>query len=190
MLKSGILFVVSGPSGTGKTTLCRMVQSRLNIPFSISYTTRPPRANEVSGKDYYFVDEATFNQMIEEDAFLEWAPVHRYRYGTARKTIEEARAKGQDLLLDLDVQGALNVKIKDPQAVLVFIETRNDRMLADRLSKRGTEDPALIELRLNRAESERKMKDRYDYVIFNDDPEEACIQLIEVIQKERTKNRK
>src|SRR5262245_38698154 len=162
-MKKGTLFVASGPSGTGKTTLCRMVEERLKIPHSISYTTRPPRLNEVNGRDYHFVDDQTFDRMIEDEAFLEWAQVHDFRYGTHLAFVKEMTEKGSDLILDLDTQGALAVKRADPQAVLIFIDAPDSKVLEERLGKRGTEDYDRMKRRLARAELERREKDKYDH---------------------------
>ena len=185
-MRPGILFVASGPSGTGKTTLCQMVESRMGIAHSVSFTTRPRRGNEVEGKDYHFVDEVTFDRMIEEGAFLEWAPVHGYRYGTSLKTVQEAQGRGQDLILDLDTQGALNVKKTDPHAVLIFIDAP-DAILEERLGKRGTEDYDKMKKRLEMARQERQVKDRYDHSVVNDSLEEAYRRLASLIEQERQK---
>src|SRR4030095_861122 len=118
MTRPGILFVASGPSGTGKTTLCRMVENRLKIPHSVSYPPRPPRSNEVNGRDYHFVDDETFDRMVQEGAFLEWAWVHDFRYGTPLAFVKEMSRQGSDLILDLDTHGALAVKQAESHAVL------------------------------------------------------------------------
>ncbi len=185
-MKNGILFVASGPSGAGKTTLCRMVEERLKIPHSVSYTTRPPRKGEVQGKDYHFVSEAVFDQKVAEHAFLEWAYVHGYRYGTALQPIEDAKKRGQDLILDLDTQGALAVQKKDSKAILIFIDTP-DSLLKERLGKRGTEDPEKMQKRLQKANDERQKKDHYPYILINEDLEKTYQNLIAVIEKERTR---
>ncbi len=187
MSREGILFVASGPSGSGKTTLCRRVEERLYIPHSISCTTRPARSTEQNGKDYYFIKDIQFDEMIEQDKFIEWANVHGFRYGTPRATIQEARNKGQDLILDVDTQGALAIKKADSSAVLVFIDTPDDKVLAERLGKRGTEDDSRIRSRLAQAERERLSKSEYHYIIVNDNLEKAYQALVSLIEKERVK---
>jgi guanylate kinase len=189
MNRKGILFVTSGPSGTGKTTLCRMIEKGLGIPHSVSYTTRLPRRNEVDGKDYHFVSDSVFDQMIQQKAFVEWAHVHGHRYGTSKSTIEQAIRTGQDLVLDLDTQGALAVKAKEPRSVLIFIDAPHHQMLAERLGKRGTEDDDKIKKRLEQAERERASKDCYDYAIMNINLQKAYEEIVSLIQKERKKLR-
>jgi guanylate kinase len=186
MTKKGILFVASGPSGTGKTTLCRLVEDRLGIAHSVSYTTRPPRGNEVDQKDYHFVTNEVFDRMIQEGAFLEWAQVHGFRYGTSRKAVEESAGLGQDLILDLDTQGALQVRSKDPHSVLIFIDA-SDQVLEERLGRRGTEDYDKMKKRLETAKEERRFKHLYDHVVVNADLEESYRSLADLIQKERAK---
>lgn len=186
MVHPGILFVVSGPSGSGKTTLCRMVEDRLGISHSVSCTTRPPRGSEVDGKDYRFVDDAAFDQMIQSGVFLEWAQVHGNRYGTPLNGVLEAKRNGKDLILDLDTQGALIVHSKDPDALLVFIDIP-DSVLEERLGRRGTEDYDKMRKRLSQARRERESKDQYDIVVVNDDLEEAYRRLEAFVEKERAK---
>lgn len=189
MARSGILFVASGPSGTGKTTLCRMVEKALSISHSVSVTTRPARVSEQEGKDYFFVDEERFQAMIERGEFLEWAEVHGHRYGTPRTFIEKSKALGQDVILDLDTQGAISVKGQDPQSVLIFIDAP-DAALAERLGKRATEDPEKRERRLKQAALEREAKSKYDYIIVNEDLETSYQVLTTLIEKERLKREK
>jgi len=186
MSRKGILFVASGPSGTGKTTLCRLVEDRLGIAHSVSYTTRPPRGTEVNGKDYHFVDETRFDQMIQEGAFLEWARVHGFRYGTSRKAVEDLALQGKDLILDLDTQGAFLVRSQEPRPVLIFIDAP-DQILEERLGRRGTEDYDKMKKRLEMAQQERQFMQSYDYVVINADLEEAYRCLADLIQKERAK---
>src|SRR4029434_7263980 len=185
----GILFVASGPSGTGKTTLCRMVENRLKIPHSVSYTTRPPRLNEVNGRDYHFVDDPTFDRMAQDGAFLEWARVHDFRYGTPAVFVKETAEKGSDLILDLDTQGAFAVKRADPQAVLIFIDVPDSKVLEERLGRRGTEDYDKMKRRLAQAELERREKDKYDHLVVNDDLEKAYQKLEALILQERSARR-
>ncbi len=184
--RQGIIFIVSGPSGSGKTTLCRMVESRLGIAHSVSYTTRSIRSGEMENKDYHFVNSEKFEKMIQGNAFLEWAHVHGNQYGTALQETLDVIQSGKDLILDLDTQGALEVKSKRQDAVLIFIDAPDDQILADRLGKRGTEAPEVKIKRLARAEHEREFKSQYDYVITNDELEKTLNFIIELIEKERS----
>lgn len=188
-MRQGILFIISGPSGTGKTTLCRMVEERLQIPHMISYTTRPPRKNEIEGKDYFFVQDLVFDEMIQKDEFLEWAKVHDYRYGTSLIEVEKKQKEGKDLFFDLDTQGALTIQSKKPDAVLIFLDITDDT-LAERLGKRATEDDDIIKKRLNQARIEREYKQKYDYQITNENLESAYQEIADIIQNEREKKQK
>ena len=136
----GILLVVSSPSGAGKTTLCRrLVQEHAPLSFSISYTTRGPRSTEQDGVDYHFVDEARFEEMVAADQFAEWAHVHDHRYGTARDTVEQTIARGEDLVFDIDWQGGLQLRDRYPEeTVLVFVLPPSMKVLGQRLRGRGT----------------------------------------------------
>lgn len=185
-MHKGILFIISGPSGTGKTTLCRMVEERLNIPHMISYTTRPPRKNEREGKDYFFIQDKQFDEMIHQNQFLEWAKVHDYRYGTSLIEVEKSQKEGNDLFFDLDTQGALAIQSKKPDAVLIFLDITDDT-LAERLGKRATEDHDIIRRRLDQARIEREFKQRYDYQITNENLESAYQEIAAIIQSEREK---
>lgn len=185
MSKKGILFVASGPSGSGKTTLCRMVEKKFGIPHSISYTTRAPRGNESHGKDYHFISNTEFDRMIKSGAFLEWAVVHGNRYGTGVADTERFTHAGHDLILDLDTQGALEVKLKQKGAILIFIDVPDNQMLADRLGKRGTEDEEMKNKRLSQAEKERSFKESYNFSITNDDLDKTFEAIVSIIETER-----
>jgi len=170
----GDLFVISAPSGAGKTTLLKRLFPLLdNIGFSVSHTTREPRPGEVNGKDYYFVSDEEFSDMVEKDMFLEWAWVHNHRYGTSKKEVERLLSKGQDVILDIDVQGALNVKKKISSAVLIFILPPSLKELERRLRNRGTETEDEILIRLKNAKEEIKMVKNYEFVVINDSLDEA-----------------
>lgn len=181
----GSLIVVSAPSGAGKTTLCSAILKSLDsIAFSISYTTRKPRSGEVDGVDYYFVSEERFKEMIERGEFAEWAVVHGNYYGTSRKTIDDLMERNIDVLLDIDVQGAKQIKALYPDAVLVFIMPPSFEELKKRLYTRGAEN---LELRLRRAFEEMREYSFYDYVIINDNLERAISDLRAIIISERLK---
>ncbi|RUM88612.1 MAG: guanylate kinase, partial [Thermovibrio sp.] len=151
----GLLIVISAPSGTGKTTLVHMLLKEFpDLEFSVSYTTRPPRPGEVDGRDYHFVDRKTFERMIEEGDFLEWAEVYGNLYGTSRTQVLKALNEGKDVILDIDTQGALQVKKNFPEAVLIFILPPSLKELERRLRNRGTDDEETIERRLKTAREE------------------------------------
>mgnify|MGYP001068238355 CR=1 FL=1 len=179
----GSLIVVSAPSGAGKTTLCNAIIKSLDrIAFSISYTTRKPRAGEVDGVDYYFVDEKVFRQMIERNEFAEWANVHGNLYGTSKRVIEDFMERGIDVLLDIDIQGAKQIKATYPDAILVFIMPPSFEELKKRLYSRGAEN---LDGRLKRAFEELREYYFYDYVIINDNLEKAIEGLRSIIISER-----
>ncbi len=180
-MEQGDLFVISAPSGTGKTTICRRILQEVpGVEFSVSYTTRPPRRGEVDGRDYHFVDTDIFQSMVEYGEFLEWARVHGNLYGTGRKDVLSRLEAGRDVLLDIDVQGARQVKAKYPRAVMVFILPPSLRELEDRLAGRGTEDRHGLEVRLENAAREMEAAREYDYAVVNDELARA-VQDVEAI---------
>jgi len=183
---SGKLFVISGPSGVGKGTLVAQVVSRLEdkVWLSISATTRSPREGEVDGQHYFFLTVEDFEEGIENEAFLEWAQVHTDTYyGTPIQSVREHMDAGQHVILEIDVQGALQVKEIIPEAVLVFIEPPSMEILESRLSGRGTESADEINVRLNTAKVELEQKTLYDYCLVNDDLDEATDELLALIEK-------
>ncbi|HEX4823326.1 MAG TPA: guanylate kinase [Candidatus Polarisedimenticolaceae bacterium] len=185
---SGTLFVISAPSGTGKSTLARrLLESVPGLAFSISYTTRPRRAGEESGRDYHFVDEPRFEAMVAAGELLEWAPVFGRKYGTGRRATEEALGKGLDLLLDIDVQGAAQVRDSGLPAVSIFVLPPDFTTLEDRLRHRGSEDPKELALRLHEARREAMEYDHFDYVVLNADLEEATGELVSIVRAERAR---
>ena len=164
--KSGHLFVVSGPSGTGKSSILEMfLRQDKQTRFSVSYTTRAKRDHEVDGRDYHFVDAAKFRAMVGEGEFLEWENVHGYFYGTPRTEVLQPLSEGIDVMLDIDVKGALTVKEKWPEAVLIFIDTPSPEELVRRLSARGEKE---IEKRMQRVREEVAKKGLFTYVVVND----------------------
>jgi len=181
----GTLFVISAPSGTGKSTLARrLLASVPSLAFSVSYTTRPRRSGEENGREYEFVDDARFDAMAEAGGFLEWARVFDHKYGTGRAATEAALAEGRSLVLDIDVQGARQVKASGLDAVLVFILPPDYTALAERLKRRGSEGQKAVSLRLAAARREAMEYARFDYVVVNADLEEASSELASIVRAE------
>lgn len=182
----GILFVVSGPSGAGKTTLYRKVSLYLpNLRHSVSYTTRQPRPGEVNDRDYTFISRKEFNKMIENGEFAEWAEIHGQFYGTSKKRLEDTMNSGIDVILDIDVQGASQLKEKYHGGVYIFILPPSMEVLKERLEKRMAESKEEIEKRLRVASEEIKRYREYDYVIVNRVLEDALKELSAVIISKR-----
>lgn len=175
--KRGTLLVVSGPSGSGKSTLCRRLLSDPRVEFSVSATTRAPRAGEVDGRDYHFMDKARFRAEIERGAFIEWAEVHGNLYGTPREPMERALDAGRTFLVEIDVQGGAQLKTLGLQGVYVFVAAPDLGALRTRLESRGTDAPDVVERRMARAQEEMRALDRYDHVIVNEDLESAFAEL-------------
>lgn len=179
-----MIYVVSGPSGGGKSTLIRRVLESLpGLRFSVSHTTRQKRESEVEGKDYHFTSEPVFRKMLGRGEFLEWAVVHGKAYGTSVREIRKA-AQG-DLILDIDVQGARQVREKIKRAIFIFVLPPSYQELKRRLERRGLDSPAAIRRRLDRARQEIRSYSRFDYIIVNDDLEEAGRELESVIRCHR-----
>ena len=188
---TGMLLVISGPSGVGKGTMVKELMSRdPSVVFSVSATTRAPREGEVDHKDYHFVTEAEYDRLLEEDAFLEHATVHAHRYGTLKSEVEERIARGQNVLLDIDTQGALQVMEKAPDAVSVFILPPSFRELERRLRGRQTETEADIQRRLANARHEVLLLPRYTYAIVNDDLGRACDTLEHIVRAEKQRTQR
>ncbi|MCX8026996.1 MAG: guanylate kinase [Thermodesulfovibrionales bacterium] len=184
----GCLFVLSAPSGTGKTTIANRICKELdNIEISISYTTRQPRDGEVEGLHYYFIQKDRFNQMINDNAFLEWAAVHGNYYGTSRYKIEEILSSNKDVLLDIDTQGGKSIKLQDPDSVLIFIMPPSFDELKNRLIKRATEPIEKINQRLQNAHKEISESIHYDYIVVNDDLDRAVEEVKCIIKAERNR---
>lgn len=184
----GHIFVISAPSGAGKTTLRRAALNRLpDISYSVSYTTRLPRPGEVDGRDYAFISSAEFEEGIDTGRWAEWAQVHGNYYGTSAEVLHRAVATGRDILLDIDVQGARQIRSRFSQSVTIFIMPPSLDTLVKRLQARGTDDPEAMALRLRNAREEMAQKDAYDHVIVNDRLETAVEELIGVIESYRKK---
>ena len=187
----GILFVISAPSGAGKTTLLGKVMERVaGLSFSVSHTTRGPRSGERDGKDYHFVSLGAFQKMIERGEFIEWAEVLGNCYGTAHRNLQDLRSEEIDVLLDIDTQGARKIKEKTESAVFIFLLPPSPETLRERLLSRGLDSPETIERRLANAWREMREAVWYNYVIVNEEVEEAVEQLKAIILAERSRKRR
>jgi guanylate kinase len=188
MKREGLILILSAPSGAGKTSLCReLFKTFPDMKESVSYTTRAPRQGEVDGEAYHFVSHEVFERMVEEDAFAEWAEVHGNKYGTALRTLEEARKNGVDLVLDIDCQGARRLKEQFEGGVYVFIMPPSMEELRRRLEHRSSDSQEVIERRIARAADEIRESRWYDYIIFNDNFEVACRELAAIVIAHRRK---
>lgn len=188
--RKGILLVFSGPSGAGKGTVCSALrQDNPGLYLSVSATTRPPRSGERDGVHYYFLKKEDFRKMIDEGQLLEWAEVYGNYYGTPRRFVEEAMDRGDDVILEIDIQGALQVKEKIPEAVLIFIAPPSMSELRSRLTARGTDTPEEIEKRLSCTVAEMKLASRYDYIIINDEIARVLDKVRAIITAEKSRPR-
>ena len=188
--KRGTLVVLSGPSGTGKGTVCGVVRNHLGdaVRYSISATTRKPRTGEEHGREYFFFSKEEFEALRDQNGFLEWAQVYDNYYGTPRAFVEEVLASGKDCILEIDPQGALQVRKATDEAVLVFIAPPSLEELRNRLTDRGTESAEEVEKRLSCAESELAYRDKYDYIIVNDDVETAAAKMEAILLAEKCRS--
>jgi len=181
--KRGRLFVIAAPSGAGKTTLVRALMERVpSLAFSVSFTTRPRRASEVDGRDYHFIDEATFERLVREEAFVEHARVFGYQYGTGKAQVDAALAAGRDLILEIDWQGARQVRERVPEAVDVFILPPSRAVLEERLRGRRSDSPDVIERRLRESVEEMSHWAEFRYVVVNDDFAQALDEMTDVVR--------
>lgn len=186
MKAHGHLFVITAPSGAGKSSLISaLMKDDPSLKLSISYTTRAPRPGEQDGREYHFVDDATFLRMREQGEFLESAEVHGYRYGTSKRVIREALARGDDLILEIDWQGARQVRSLHPQCVGIFILPPSVEELERRMRSRGQDSDAVIRRRLDNAREELLHAEEFKYAIINKDFEIARRELAGILQKER-----
>ena len=187
--RDGILFVVSAPSGAGKTSLCReLIDSLIDLRQSISFTTRKKRSGEREGVDYYFVDTKTFQQKIAAGEFAEWAEVHGCLYGTSLQTLNAATDQGIDLLLDIDCQGAAQLKNSYQQGVFIFILPPDYTELEKRLRGRGTDDEIVIQRRLENSRKEISQAFWYDYLVVNDNIAVARDEIVAILTAERCRS--
>ena len=183
----GVLLVLSGPSGTGKGTVCKVVRDSMGerLAYSISATTRKPRVGEEHGREYFFFSKEEFEALRDQNGFLEWAQVYDNYYGTPRAFVEEVLASGRDCILEIDPQGALQVRKATDEAVLVFIAPPSLEELRARLTGRGTEALEEVEKRLGCAEAELAYSNQYDYLIVNDEVEKAAEKMKAILMAER-----
>jgi guanylate kinase len=182
MKREGLILILSAPSGAGKTTLCReLLKKYPDLKESISYTTRLPREGEVHGEDYFFTSREEFNSMVDQDAFAEWAEVHGNLYGTALKTLVDARKNGIDLVLDIDCQGAMKLKEHLEGGVYIFIMPPSMAELRRRLENRSSDTQDVIERRIIRAAQEIKEARWYDYIVINEDLSTAFDELSAIV---------
>ncbi len=186
-MKKGLLVVISGPSGAGKGSIYRQVIDRTGMKRSVSVTTRQPRPGEVDGVDYYFRTEEQYQQMIAAGEFLETAAVYRNYYGTPKAPVFENLDNGYDVLFEVDVHGARSIKKQYPDAVEIFIMPPSFEELENRLRGRGTESESSLRTRLSSAMNELGKYERFDYIVFNDDLEEAVEKVIAIINAEKCK---
>ena len=188
--RKGLLFVVSAPSGAGKTSLCRAITDSLeNLTHSISYATRKPRPGEIDGRDYYFVGQERFREMIQAGDLAEWAEVHANYYGTSRRVLDDMISKGLDVILDIDTQGAAQIKAKYDTAVFIFIMPPSLDILEERLRNRKSDHEDEIRKRMKRAREEIRDYAMYDYIIVNRDFDRALTELRSVVISERCRTR-
>ena len=184
--RKSLLFVISAPSGTGKTTVSEQIFKVVdNLIPSISHTTRSPRSGEVNGKDYYFISREEFKTRIEANEFVEWNEYHGNQYGSSLINIEKAKKQGKDLLFDIDVNGAANIKRKFNNGIYIFILPPSLNTLRERLVERGTDSKESIENRISIAKKEMQHYHEYDYIIMNHEINEAARQIASIIFAER-----
>ena len=184
----GNLFVIAAPSGAGKSSLVKSLMAKdARLQLSVSHTTRAPRGKEQNGREYFFVSGQEFDAMVQANAFVEWAHVHSQRYGTSRKAVEDRIAQGTDIILEIDFQGAVQIKKLYPNAVSIFILPPSLPELRARLVKRGEDAPEVIGLRMKNAEVEMAQVDKFDFVIINDLFEQALFDLNSLVHAQRLK---
>ena len=182
--KNTRLIIISSPSGGGKSTICKKLKEKKpELEYSVSTTTRLPRQGEKNGEEYFFVSKNEFENMIKKNAFLEWAEVHGNYYGTSRKNIENCIKLGKTCILDIDVQGAMQVQKKYPDALFIFLMPPSIKELENRLIKRGTDNKEAVKIRLNNAANEMECKKYYDYTIINNKIEDTVNKIVEILNK-------
>jgi guanylate kinase len=187
MNKKGLLFIISGPAGSGKGTIVSRVRELAQFDFSVSATTRAPRPGEEHGVHYYFIDKTEFEGKIEAGEMLEYAQYVGNYYGTPKKPVEDALAAGRNIVLDIEVKGALQVKEKMPEAVMIYILPPDYETLLSRIRGRGTETEEVIQKRMNEARNEIRTFPKYDYVVINDTVEKAAQDVLSILRTENMK---
>lgn len=186
MKNKGMIIIVSAPSGAGKTSICdALIKSDKNIVYSISTTTRQPRQGEKNGREYFFVDDKKFKDMIKKNLFVEHAKVHNHFYGTSKKMLEDTINKGKDILLDIDVQGAMKIKRQYKNALMIFITTPSLKILKERLLKRNKDSLSVIKTRVANARKELTYLPKYDYLVLNDKLDISIENVKSIIRAER-----
>ncbi|BDT71350.1 guanylate kinase [Comamonadaceae bacterium OS-4] len=184
----GNLFVVAAPSGAGKSSLCKaLLELDSRLQPSVSHTTRPPRGQEKHGREYFFVSQPEFDAMVEADAFVEWAHVHSNRYGTSKKAIEDRMAMGADVILEIDFQGAIQIKNVFSNAVCIFILPPSWEELRSRLERRGEDSADIIDMRMKNAQMEVAQVAKFDFVIINELFDRALFDLKTIVHSQRLK---
>lgn len=184
----GNLFVVAAPSGAGKSSLCKaLLELDSRLQPSVSHTTRPPRGQEKHGREYFFVSQPEFDAMVEADAFVEWAHVHSNRYGTSKKAIEDRMAMGADVILEIDFQGAIQIKNVFANAVCIFILPPSWEELRSRLERRGEDSTDIIDMRMKNAQLEVAQVAKFDFVIINELFDRALFDLKTIVHSQRLK---
>lgn len=190
MIDRGMLIILSGPSGVGKGTVRTKLFNQINnISYSVSMTTRKPREGEVHGVDYFFVDDEEFCKNVESGNMLEWAEFVGNKYGTPLDKVEEILSSGKDVMLEIEIQGALQVKEKVSDGLFIFLMPTSLKELENRLRSRGSETEEVIMERLNKAKRELPLRDQYNYVVINDEVDKVCEQIIDIIKLEKTLRR-
>jgi guanylate kinase len=189
--KEGQIFVVTAPSGTGKTTIINMIRKDMRgVGYSISHTTRKPREGEVNGYHYYFVDRVEFEKMVEAHEFMEWAVVYDQLYGTSISSMNRELSSGKDLLMDLDIQGAEEIERRFPESLSIFILPPSMEILKERLKRRSTNDKVNVDLRMKKAVEEIQRCRDYDFIIVNDDLNEATREIEAIIIAQRANKKR
>ena len=184
----GNLFVVAAPSGAGKSSLVKaLLELDSRVQPSVSHTTRAPRGQEKHGREYFFVSQQEFDAMVAADAFVEWASVHSHRYGTSKKAIEERMALGADVILEIDFQGAIQIKSIFANAICIFILPPSWEELRSRLERRGEDSPEVIDMRMRNAQIEVAQVDKFDFVIINELIDRALFDLKAIVHSQRLK---
>ena len=184
----GNLFVVAAPSGAGKSSLCKaLLELDSRLQPSVSHTTRPPRGQEKHGREYFFVSTSEFDAMVAGDAFVEWAHVHSQRYGTSKKAIEDRMAQGADVILEIDFQGAVQIKEVFANAICIFILPPSWEELRSRLERRGEDSPEVIDMRMKNAQIEVAQVAKFDFVIINELFDRALFDLKAIVHSQRLK---